>query len=189
MKKTLLCMTMIIGATSCTRTPIPSPSVQIQATGEKPEETVIDDGAFPSDWSIGEIAKAAHPLAVPSNSHILAWKRKEDNRRLLDEQCLVLCRISISDNVWYLSSLYRHPDGNGNADWQKSIWHIGPSDDDPIGHWEVHCKSYDKRPTNKDIYDFIDRYRWRVGVDNGWTVCKTTWETVLNEKPIRDFIE
>lgn len=168
--------------------------VQVQANGvknEKPENKIIDDGAFPKDWSLEEIAKAAHPSAVPGATHVLAWKCIEDDRPWRVEDCLVVCRLNEVD--WYLANVARNLGIKGREKWELVMVHMGPGyKGDPFGRWVMHIERYDKRPSNKDIYDFMDEHYWRLGAENGsklvgGAVCKTTWEAVVKEKPTRDF--
>jgi hypothetical protein len=155
-----------------------------------PTEPKPSPDALPKDWSTDDIAKAAHPSAVPGATHVLAWKCTQDDRPLLVEECLVLCHLG--ENNWQLVSLYRHPNNKDEGQWQESMIHFGPSKDDPTGHDEWHREKYAKRPSNKDVYDFMDKFKWHLGADEGWkllggAVCKTTWQAVLKEKPTRDF--
>jgi len=150
--------------------------------------------ALPKGWRIEEIAKAAHPSAIPTNTHVLAWKRIEDERPLLVEKCLVLCRFP-EDNghdSWFLVSLYRHPRIRSSKDWRRSMVHMMGLNGWPQGAWVFHNHGYEKRPSNKEIYGFMDEFRWRLAADKGFkllggAVCKTTWETVVKERPTRDF--
>ena len=194
MRRVLVYVAMIIGVASCAKDPVPSPPmVQVQASSKKPQEQISDDGAFPKDWRIEEIAKGAHFSAVPGDTHVLAWKRIEDDRSLLGECCLVLCRIA--EDEWFLVSLGRNPKIKGSEEWDTDMTHMGPGYKGfPTGAWVWHDQRFKKRPSNKDVYDFMDKHRWNLGADDGWkllggAVCKTTWEAVLKEKPTGDFTQ
>lgn len=151
--------------------------------------TVVD--ALPKGWRIEEIAKAALPSAHPKNTHVLVWKRIEDERPLLVESCLVVCRISEDSrrDRWFLVSLYRHP-REPSKDWTVSWVRFNRGANGCIE--VVHRRGYKNRPSNKEIYGFMDEIGWCFGADDGFkllggAVYKTTWETVVKEKPTRDF--
>lgn len=187
MKKSLLAAVVIFGlGSSSVESPLETDSKMATRS------TVVDP--LPKGWRIEEIAKAAHPSAVPKNTHVLVWKQNEDDRPLLVEECLVLCRFPERNgqNSWFLVSLYRHPRTKASNDWTLSMVHNGPGFNGwPQGGWEYHYRGFDKRPTSKEIYDFMDEIRWRLAAHDGFmllggAVCKTTWETVVREKPTRD---
>lgn len=194
---------MIFSAISCAKTPARSPAAaQVQEADTKQqnsEEKGNEDGAFPKDWSIEEIGKSVNLSAVADATHVLAWKRFGGDGPLVVEYCLVLCRLDEDD--WRLASLHRSPDIKESGQWELVMVHMGPGYKGfPIGAWVWHIKRFEKRPSNKDIYDFMDEHDWHLGSDDdldlgvdddskllGGAVCKRTWEAVLKEKPTRDF--
>jgi hypothetical protein len=186
---------------------LPVVLLALGCTGEAPEPTaapgndkpalediVIEKDTLPEGWRLGDIARAAHPSAVPATTHVLLWKRKVDDRPLLLEECLVLADLSETGGPerWILSRVFRHPNGKERG-WQLAFSHMGPGYKGfPQGAWVMHFETFTKKPSNKEVYHFMDEHMWDFWVDSGWKVldaqvCKRTWEKVLKEKPTRDF--
>ena len=177
---------MLLGLVIC--------SQDLPAQADRPKKPMLDaktadDEAFPKARAIEEIAKAADPSATPGNTHVLAWKIIEDNRPFRVEYCLVLCRLKEREkkDVWLLASLARN---EASKQWSIASLHWLAAD--RRGGWIWHYKRFDKRPTNKDIYQFMEEHKWHLGADPGWrllggAVCKRTWHAIVNEKPTRDF--
>jgi hypothetical protein len=159
-------------------------------------QTTVNDN-LPKGWRIEEIAQAAHPLCVPRDTHVLAWKSVEDERPLRIDECLVLCCLKKDgrEESWHLVSLYRHPRDGEGAKWEVEIVHMGPGYKGfEMGAWVWHSERFANRPSNKEIYAFMDmdEFRWHLGADRGFkllggAICGDTWKAVVKETPTRDF--
>ena len=163
-----------------------APPTQTQKRPDKKAESTTD---LPEGWKLDEIAKAAHPSAGAANTCVLAWKIEEDDT-LRVEQCLVLCQLE--KGRWFLVALFRHPKAEERPEWERSRVHVTPDDPRMRGGWVWHYRSFDKRPSNKEIYESMDEFRWRLGADDGFKllsakVCTSTWEAAIQEKPTRFF--
>ncbi len=142
---------------------------------------------LPEGWKLDEIASAAKSVA--DLTYVLAWKIEEDDRPLRVENCLVLCQLE--KGRWSLMALFRHPKDE-KPEWEQSRVHVTPEDPRRRGGYVWLSRTFDKRPSNKEVYDFMDEFRWRLGADEGFKllggkVCADTWEAVIKEKPTRLF--
>jgi hypothetical protein len=148
---------------------------------------------LPKDWQIDEIADAMPPRSDDGPTHVLAWKILEDDRPHRVEYCLGvkhLTKATEKQEQWVLASLARNP--AKGKEWNfVTIW-ITPDAEFKNPPFIMHVQKYRDRPTNADIYKFMDKFDWKLGADRDWKlidggVCEA-WEKVIGEKPIRPFM-
>jgi hypothetical protein len=150
---------------------------------------------LPPAWDLEEISQATPPYAVDGTAHVLAWKILEDDRPLRVESCLVLKALE-NDEGYSLVHLYRHPDGN-EPKWGISQMHVTgePGTNRFPGMWILHCKRFEQRPTNEEIYAALsyDGVGWQFEIESWWTrakvrVCERNWQEATGEPPTQFFV-
>jgi hypothetical protein len=162
-------------------------------TGEQPPSTKMrQTSELPEGWRLEDIDKAIPPYRVRGTTFVLAWKIVEDDRPLCAEQCLVLKHMEETDRKerWVLASVYRHPKLRNV--WELSMLATAPDPlfREPSEIW--HYQYLVRRPTNKDVYNFMDDVNWKLDADKGYRlvdgrVCQRAWEAGVGEKPTRSF--
>jgi hypothetical protein len=147
---------------------------------------------LPTAWKLDEIKKAVLPSDPDCRAYVLAWKVVEDERPLRVESCLVLTVHPKDDGSawWTLTHLYRHPLAP-KPEWEQSMVHVF---DECGGTWIIHRTTFDKQPTNKEIYGALgsDDVDWSFDRDKGWKrlgcrVCEKNWREAVGEKPTKFF--
>jgi hypothetical protein len=154
---------------------------------------------LPSAWQLDAISEAlpqpqGEQAAFPTtDTAVLAWRVREDDRPFRVVECLALKRFedSSAGRRWVLACLFEASPG---------VWHVGqvqyvtaPVNGKP-SHcvWVRHCRTYRSCPQNADIYAFMDDFDWSLTPTKGWRllkgrVCTSTWRTVIGQEPTRLF--
>ena len=151
-----------------------------------------DESELPSGWNIKEIGDVVPPLDKTKTTYILACKSIVNKQvpRSLTEECLVLTHWQNhpGSDGWVLAVVSRRPKSEDNDE----DWYL------PTGFSYYPCeKVFDKRPTNKDIYRYMDNRNsgcgWSLSAEiEGYSlvnamVCNRTWKAVIKEQPTRSF--
>lgn len=151
----------------------------------------------PRDWSLEEIAKDTPPFGSDGRVYVLVWKVEEDDRPVRVESCLVL-KVLDDKRGYYLTHLWRRATAE-KPEWRESMTHVTEMTEingtkRPWGRWLFHSKSFEHRPSNKDIYAALSfkEVNWSFELERGWRyvrcgVCEKSWEEAIGEKPIRFF--
>lgn len=109
---------------------------------------------LPDGWDAREFETAERGVVAAEgqphvNIELLAWCTREDDRPLLYDSALAWARIEDQDQVrWALLELYRHP--RDGAEWHISI----------ASHSPIPVQYFHQKPSNSDIYRFVDGVRW-----------------------------
>ncbi len=191
----LLIASVLLALTSCQR-PNPNPTVDRKVVAGRIADA---SSQLPSGWRLEDISRAVPAPDGPANQPVdgkvavLAWKICQDARPFTTEQALVLKEFSRpgTEPLWVIASVYQPVAGI----WEISeIRYMMPSRGDSPGYcrWVRHCKTLGTRPRNKEIYDFMDEFKWILGSEEGWRllggqVCSETWRNVVGEAPTRTF--
>jgi hypothetical protein len=155
-------------------------------TGERPPASDLPDG-----WRLQDIHEAMPPNNPGGKTYVLAWKIEEDERPLRLEHCLALKHTEEpGGDRWVIACLYRQPTLRNL--WQVAVRAAAPDMAFPERAELRQTEYFTSRPTNQQVYDFIDFVHWTFGADEDWKlidgrVCEQTWTSAVGEKPTRDF--
>jgi len=157
----------------------------------------------PASWKLAEIADAAPPRSDRGPVHVLAWKIVEDDRPLRVEYCLVLKQLAQptqQQERWSLASLVRVP--SGDKEWDVVTWWMALDPEFKTPPLVMHQQHFRERPTNSDIYAFMDKCNWRLGADADSYIgisgkvnesylidggIGRAWPWVIGQRPTRSF--
>lgn len=137
---------------------------------------------LPSDWKLTDLAHAALAEGqVATETRILIWQIKEDDRPLRVESCIVwLRREDRRGQRWVLANLYRHPSkGQPLPEWRLSAVHDAP---------HTPRKEYDHPPNNEEVYKFLEQTWWEFRPRDGFklidaAVCVSAWKEAIGQVP------
>jgi hypothetical protein len=156
---------------------------------------------LPEGWRLDDISEAepAEPGQTPvfeaQGAYVLAWKISQEERPGSPlEECLLLKRFAKPDGEqrWVLAAVVRKPP---QEKWRvRYVLAMMPRKVDmPSVCTSVYYRrTYQKCPTNGELYAFMDEFDWRLEPPKGWwllrgQVCRDTWRDVIGEEPTRFF--
>lgn len=128
-----------------------------------------------------EIVRDLHPDGL-RQAHVLAFKSQVDDRPLRVESALVA--VELGRGRWELWHVARNP----GADAKRSVWSPYSITDSTQRGW----KSFDHRPTEKEVDAFLGLSCWTFGAEPpfrlvGGEVFKAGWKAALGFEPGHSF--
>jgi hypothetical protein len=158
--------------------------------------TPATDDALPAEWRIEDIAAAVRSPQThfsASGTYVLAWKetgRKEGAEPVFTSaQCLVLKEFRTTDGkqLWVLAFV---SSGFVRGTWREDFDYAMRVDG--LCCQIPHRREFEKCPTNKDVYAFMDSFEWQLGPQTDsqivrGRVCRDTWKRVIGAEPTRSF--
>jgi hypothetical protein len=157
-----------------------------------PFDRITASKELPEGWLLNDIAKGT---AFPMDSgqvSVLAWKIIDNGGAFRVESCLVLKHVETPTDdheQWLIASVSRN---SGENRWHTVKTYIALQPDGENPPFIRHEQWFRERPSNQEIYAFMDKVDWKLGPEDDWKVldgrvCTVMWEREVGEKPTRTF--
>jgi len=194
-RRNLLVAVVSLAIASCQPSQ-PSPAVE---RGIATRRFAGADPKLPNGWQLDAISSAVPDpdgdadWSAVGTVHVLAWKVSQDDRPITVERCLVLKEFAKpgAASRWVLASVCQARPG---VWFLSEVQYLTAPEGGQPRHcvWVRHCKTFEARPTNTDVYAFMDEFEWGLAPRPGWRllrgrVCTEVWRSVIGAEPTRFF--
>lgn len=119
----------------------------------------MNNKVFPSSWD------KKNNL---DGSEVIAWVHNRDTVRDLEYRLCITVTIgedSVGGTEIYLKELYTNEEPFKK--WIPSYIHYGSDSLYPFGYYDFHIEKFDHIPSKTDIYELLNRWKFKFAVD-GW---------------------
>jgi hypothetical protein len=156
--------------------------------GLSAQNTPVNSGSFPDSWDKNRDLRG-------ENGQVLAWVHQKDERPFEVKNCILVVYgpDSAGRMEYYISQQYTNEIPFDK--WHTGSIHYGPGQsglhDLNSGYWDVHIEKFDHIPTEKELYDLFNKWKFSFYTE-GWQTIEAgidekLWKELFGFVPGNDF--